>query len=36
MFEFILTATARGYFFMRRFMPTAIVLDAINTRRGLK
>ncbi|TFD60122.1 sulfate permease [Cryobacterium sp. Hh38] len=36
MFEFILAATARSYFFMRRFMPTAIVIDAINTRRGLK
>ena len=36
MFEFILAATARSYFFTRRFMPTAIVIDAINTRRGLK
>ncbi|WP_104178402.1 sulfate permease [Cryobacterium sp. Y50] len=36
MFELILAATARSYFFMRRFMPTAIVIDAINTRRGLK
>ena len=36
MFELILAATARCYFFMRRFMPTAIVIDAINTRRGLK
>ncbi|WP_240607088.1 sulfate permease [Cryobacterium aureum] len=36
MFEFILAATARSYFFLRRFMPTAIVIDAINTRRGLK
>ncbi len=37
MFEFILAATARSsYFLLRRFMPTAIVIDAINTRRGLK
>jgi len=36
MFELILAATARSYFFMRRFMPTAGVIDAINTRRGLK
>ncbi|TFD68192.1 sulfate permease [Cryobacterium gelidum] len=36
MFEFFLAATARSYFFLRRFMPTAIVIDAINTRRGLK
>jgi hypothetical protein len=36
MFEIILAATARSYFFLRRFMPTAIVIDAINTRRGLK
>ena len=36
MFELILAATARSYFFMRRFMPTAIVIDAINARRGLK
>jgi predicted branched-subunit amino acid permease len=36
MFELIVAATARSYFFMRRFMPTAIVIDAINTRRGLK
>ena len=36
MFELILAATARSYFFLRRFMPTAIVIDAINTRRGLK
>ena len=36
MFEFILAATARSYFFLRRFMPTALVIDAINTRRGLK
>ena len=36
MFGFILAATARSYFFLRRFMPTAIVIDAINTRRGLK
>ncbi|WP_104200577.1 sulfate permease [Cryobacterium sp. Y29] len=36
MFEFILAATARSYSFLRRFMPTAVVIDAINTRRGLK
>ncbi|MDJ0378498.1 sulfate permease [Cryobacterium sp. PH31-L1] len=36
MFELILAATARSYFFLRRFIPTAIVIDAINTRRGLK
>ena len=36
MFELILAATARCYFFLRRLMPTAIVIDAINTRRGLK
>lgn len=36
MFEFIPVATARSYFFLRRFMPTTIVIDAINTRRGLK
>ncbi|WP_166788241.1 hypothetical protein [Cryobacterium glaciale] len=36
MFEFILAATARSYCFLRRLMPTNIVTDAINTRRGLK
>ncbi|MBG6213726.1 hypothetical protein RCH23_001390 [Cryobacterium sp. CAN_C3] len=36
MFDLILAAIARSYFFLRRFMPTAIVIDAINTRRGLK
>ncbi|WP_104130558.1 sulfate permease [Cryobacterium sp. N21] len=36
MFELILAATAGSYFFLRRFMPTALVIDAINTRRGLK
>ncbi|WP_174844898.1 sulfate permease [Cryobacterium sp. TMS1-13-1] len=36
MFEPILATAARSYFFMRRFMPTAIVIDTINTRRGLK
>ncbi|GEP25752.1 MULTISPECIES: hypothetical protein [Cryobacterium] len=36
MFELILAATASTYSFLRRFMPTAIVIDAINTRRGLK
>jgi hypothetical protein len=35
-FELILAATAHSHFFLRRFMPTAIVIDAINTRRGLK
>ena len=36
MFELILAAIARSYYFMRRFMLTAIVIDTINTRRGLK
>jgi len=36
MFELILAASARCDFFLRRFMPTAVVIDAINTRRGLK
>ena len=36
MFAFILAATARSCFFLRRFMPTAVVIDAINTRHGLK
>ncbi|WP_104133844.1 sulfate permease [Cryobacterium sp. Y62] len=36
MFDIILATTARCYFFLRRFMPMAIVIDAINTRRGLK
>ena len=36
MFEFILGITSRSYFFLRRCMPTAIVIDANNTRRGLK
>ena len=36
MFEFILAATARSYYFLRRFMPSNVVIDAINTRRGLK
>ncbi|TFB95498.1 hypothetical protein E3O10_00130 [Cryobacterium luteum] len=36
MFEFILAATARSCCFLRRLMPTNIVTDAINTRRGLK
>ncbi|WP_174845382.1 hypothetical protein [Cryobacterium sp. Hh11] len=36
MFELMLVATARTYSFLRRFMPTAIVIDAINTGRGLK
>ena len=36
MIELILAATARTYFCVRRFMPTAIVTDVINTRRGLK
>ncbi|TFD65157.1 sulfate permease [Cryobacterium ruanii] len=36
MIELILTATARSYFFLHRFMPTTVVIDAINSRRGLK
>ena len=36
MFESILAATARSCFFLLRFMPTAVVIDAINTRHGLK
>ncbi|WP_241984527.1 sulfate permease [Cryobacterium sp. Hb1] len=36
MFALTLADTAPTYFFLRRFMPTAIVTDAINTRRGLK
>jgi hypothetical protein len=36
MFELVLAATARSYFFLRRLMPTTMVIDAINTRRGLK
>ncbi|WP_174775264.1 sulfate permease [Cryobacterium sp. Hh38] len=36
MFALILAATAHSYFFLRRFMPTTIVIDAVNTRRGLK
>ena len=36
MFEFILTATARSYSFLRRFMPTTFVIDAIISWRGLK
>jgi hypothetical protein len=35
-FEFILAATARGYYFLRRITPTNMLFDAINTRRGLK
>ncbi|WP_166789499.1 hypothetical protein [Cryobacterium sp. TMS1-20-1] len=35
MFELILAATARTYSFLRRFMPTALAIDAFNTRRGL-
>ena len=31
-----MAAAARYYFFTRQFIPTAIVSDAINTRRGLK
>jgi heme exporter protein D len=33
--EFILAATARSYYFLRRITPTNILIDAINTRRGL-
>ena len=36
MFAFILVLTARTYSVLRRFMPTNLVLDAIQTRRGLK
>lgn len=36
MFGLILGVTARGYYVVRRFMPTNIALDAIHTRRGLK
>lgn len=36
MFEFILAATARSYYFLRRITPTNILIDVINTRRGLK
>ena len=36
MFGLILGVTARGYYVVRRLMPTTIALDAIHTRRGLK
>ncbi|WP_370449304.1 sulfate permease [Cryobacterium sp. TMT1-2-2] len=36
MFEFIVGVLARSYYFLRRFMPTNIVTNAIHTRRGLK
>jgi hypothetical protein len=36
MFDLLLGLTARTYYFLRRFMPTNIVLDALHTRRGLK
>jgi len=36
MFELVLAATARSYFFLRRLMPTDMVIGAINKRRGLK
>lgn len=36
MFGFTLAVVARAHYFLRRFMPTNILLDAIHTRRGLK
>lgn len=36
MFAFAWAFAARTRFLLRRFMPTNILLDAINTRRGLK
>ena len=36
MFGIILGVTARGYYAMRRCLPTNIALDAIHSRRGLK
>lgn len=36
MFGFALGVAARAYYFLRRFMPINILLDAIHTRRGLK
>lgn len=36
MFRFIWTASVHTRHFLRRYMPTNILLDAIRTRRGLK
>ncbi|GAA1484698.1 sulfate permease [Brachybacterium fresconis] len=36
MFRLILTASVHTRYFLRRCMPTNILLDAIRTRRGLK
>lgn len=36
MFRSIWVASAHTRYFLRRYMPTNIVLDAIRTRRGLK
>lgn len=36
MFGFVFGVAARTHYFLRRFMPTNILLDALHTRRGLK
>lgn len=36
MFGFAWGVAARTHYFLRRFMPTNILLDALHTRRGLK
>lgn len=36
MFRLIWTDSVHTRYFLRRFMPTNIVLDAIRTRRGLR
>ena len=36
MFRLIWTLSVRTRYFLRRYMPTNILLDAIRTRRGLK
>lgn len=36
MFRLIWTASVHTRYFLRRYMPTNILLDAIRTRRGLK
>ena len=36
MFGFALVVATRVHYFLRRFMPTNILLDALHTRRGLK
>ncbi|GFZ82592.1 sulfate permease [Nesterenkonia alkaliphila] len=36
MFRLIWTVSVRTRYFLRRYMPTNIVLDAIRTRRGLR